>query len=334
MRPLAARLSVLAVGLLLTGCQGIQSALDPHARESSAIASLIWIFTAVAAVVWLLVMAALLLGLFKRETNSDEPPLTPRDETTRTRIITVAVALTALTVIALTVLSYNTDKSLAAPGAGPVTLRVIGHQWWWEVRYEDPAPSRNFTTANEIKIPVGTPVRLKLQSDDVIHSMWIPSLAGKMDLIPGWTNEMVFTVKDQGFYRSQCAEFCGFQHAHMAFWVNAVSAEDFDAWVKQQTAAAAGPKPEAQEGEKLFMSMGCVLCHAVRGTKAGGHTGPDLTHVASRKTIAAGTLDNTQDNLIAWIADPQGIKPGATMPRVNLTEEQRRQVVQYLEGLK
>jgi cytochrome c oxidase subunit II len=326
--------ALLAAALPLAGCGGVQSALDPQGRESSEIAWLIWLFTGVSAVIWLAVMAALVIGFLRRETDPAESPLSPRDDRTRIAAVTAAVALTAITVIGLTVLSYRTDKSLAAPGAGPVTLRVISHQWWWEVRYEDPAPSRNFTTANEIKVPVGVPVRLKLQSDDVIHSIWVPNLAGKQDLIPGWTNAMTFTANAPGKYRGQCAEFCGFQHAHMAVWVEAVSFEEFDRWTKQQIAAAAPPAAENKEGERIFMTSGCILCHAVRGTTAGGKTGPDLTHLASRETLAAGTLDNSHDNLEAWIADPQGIKPGANMPRVKLTADQREKLVRYLEGLK
>ena len=316
------------------GFSGIQSALDTNGAEAADIAWLITIFTLLCAAIWLLVMIALGIGLLRRERRAGTPPLADHYGPRRTQVIAGATALTALTVIALTVLSYLTDKSLATPQAPAVSITLIGHQWWWEIRYDDKEPSRSFTTANEIHVPVGVPVRVQLESTDVIHSFWVPSLAGKQDLIPGWKNAITFTAQSPGLYRGQCAEFCGLQHAHMGLLVIAQTPDEFKAWSDQRVAAAQPPKPDVKQGHDVFMTRGCFLCHGIRGTTAGGKVAPDLTHFGSQRSIAADTLPLTHDNLVTWIRDPQGVKPGSNMPRVSLTDKERDAVARYLESLK
>lgn len=332
---IVSRLAVMAPVLLLGGCSGIQSALDTHGREADEIGWLIWIFTAVCTVIWFAVMIALVIALMRSERRAQMPPLDRSHfGPARRNVVAGLTLLTALAVIALSVLSYLTDKSLATPGEQPVHVTLIGHQWWWEIRYDDIDPSRSFTTANELHVPVGRPVRISLQSTDVIHSFWVPSLAGKEDLIPGWKNAITVTAQSPGLYRGQCAEFCGLQHAHMGLLVFADPPQQFDAWYAAQVAPAPPPQDAVKRGHDVFMSSGCILCHAIRGTKAGGKVAPDLTHLGSRRSIAADTLDLSHANLVAWISDPQGVKPGANMPRGKLPDSDREAVARYLESLK
>ena len=215
-------------------------------------------------------------------------------------------------------------------------IQIIGRRWWWEVRYVDPRdPTKTIVTANEIHVPVGKPVRLEITSDDVIHSFWIPQLAGKMDLIPGQTNVAWIEADTAGSYWGQCGEYCGLQHAGMRMAVVADSPAGFTRWREAQRQGAAAPAPGlAASGEQVFQRSACAVCHTVRGTEAGGVVGPDLTHVASRATLAAGVLPNTHGNLAGWVANPQGIKPGVIMPAVPLRPEDLHAVVAYLQALK
>ncbi len=330
------RPALILASFTLAGCAGWQSSLDPQGPRADLLANLFWVFTAVLAAVWLLTMVALVLALRRQHAVRPEPlALEPQAERSLTRGVGAAAALTAATVVALTVVSYGAQRALFASHDAPLTLLVKGHQWWWEVIYEDAKPSRSFTTANEIHVPVGQPVLLKLQSSDVIHSFWVPSLAGKMDLIPGRENLLMIEAAREGVYRGQCAEFCGWQHAHMAMTVVAHSAEDFESWRESQISAAEQPEdPVRKRGMQIFLSRPCVMCHQIRGTPASGKVAPDLTHVGSRLHIAAGTLRNNRGNLAAWIIDPQGIKPGAHMPLMKLEAEEIEPLVRYLEGLR
>jgi cytochrome c oxidase subunit II len=256
-------------------------------------------------------------------------------EMVATRIVVSLVALITVVLVALTLLSFFSGRNLARiSGQQARVIELTGHQWWWEVRYPDHDPARTLTDANEVHVPAGQPVRLVLRSTDVIHSFWIPNASGKRDLIPGQVNRLDFTVRKPGVYRGQCAEFCGFQHAHMGLVLVAHPAEDFDAWYKSQLAPASQPSgKEAQAGQGAFLSSSCSLCHTIRGTPAGGKVGPDLTHVASRRGVAAHTLPMTRGALAAWIADPQAVKPGAHMPRTELTPDQLNGILAYLEQL-
>jgi cytochrome c oxidase subunit 2 len=216
-----------------------------------------------------------------------------------------------------------------------VNIEITGHQWWWEVRYQDPDASSIFTTANEIHIPVGVPVTFTLKATDVIHSFWVPNLHGKKDLIPGKVSTIWLQADKAGVYRGQCAEFCGHQHAHMALWIFAEPREQFDAWRRNQIQSAVAPASSTeQKGQQVFLSSACVMCHAINGTTAGANVGPNLTHLASRNTIAAATLPNDREHLAQWVSDSQQIKPGNRMPPNKLLPEDMQALLDYLQSLK
>jgi cytochrome c oxidase subunit 2 len=250
--------------------------------------------------------------------------------------VVAAVALSAVLLMVLLVASVYTDRALARMQlADALAIEVTAHQWWWDVRYDDPQPARIFNTANEIHVPVGRPVIVTLKSADVIHSFWVPNLHGKKDLIPGRTATIQFRADQPGTYRGQCAEFCGLQHALMAFLVVASPAAEFEAWAESQRKPAPEPvDAKRMRGRELFVSGTCMMCHTIHGTTAGGRKAPDLTHVASRLTLAAGTLANTPQHLAAWILEPQKLKPGAHMPANPLPGEDLDALVAYLETLR
>nr|WP_214474972.1 cytochrome c oxidase subunit II [Mesorhizobium sp. dw_380] len=324
--------------LVLAGCSDRQSALHAHGANARRIFDLIWSFGAVAAATWLLVMLLLAAALLRQcPADATRSPLEtdPHQERRLACAVTSAVALTVLVLIMLTTASFFAGKSIASlSGTETLTVRITGHQWWWEVRYPKDEPSQAIVTANEIHVPVGEPVKVELDSPDVIHSFWVPNLAGKRDLIPGRPSELTLIADKPGIYRGQCAEFCGYQHAHMAITVVAESREAFDAWQSRQDAAAPAPDgDEGRRGQQAFLSTGCALCHTIRGTHASGTIGPDLTHLASRRALAADTLAMTPGALAAWIADPQSMKPGAKMPRIALSADDLNAVVTYLGSL-
>ncbi|MEX1022002.1 MAG: cytochrome c oxidase subunit II, partial [Dehalococcoidia bacterium] len=221
-------------------------------------------------------------------------------------------------------------------------IEVHAHQWWWEVRYPDQGDGgvTAFTTANEIHIPTGEEVHIDLTSEDVIHSLWVPQLSGKMDLVPGKTNTMYLEATEDGTYQGMCAEFCGLQHARMRFLVVAHPRADFDAWAAAQ-AEPAGPPSEADgadegellRGQQVFLGAACVYCHTIEGTSASGTVGPDLTHLGSRATLAGGTIENTPANLAQWVANPPSIKPGTQMPPTSLSGDALNALLAYLESL-
>jgi cytochrome c oxidase subunit II len=327
---------LLLTALPLGGCQGWQSALDTHGPAASSLARMFWIFVAVLVTVWVLTMVALLLSLGRRRPADADPLATdPGTERRMTRTVSVAIGLTLVIVISLTGLSYAAQKVLFAHKDGALTLLITGHQWWWQITYEDSQPNRVFTTANEIHIPVGEPVLIKLESSDVIHSFWVPSLTGKIDAITGRQNQLQIQADSPGIYRGQCAEFCGLQHAHMGLLFIAESKEDFERWREHQISSAIPPgDEERQRGMEVFLSKPCVMCHQIRGTDAGGKVAPDLTHVGSRRYIGAGTLETTRGNIAAWIVDPHGVKPGVNMPTIQLEPDEIQPLASYLEGLK
>ncbi|MBS0644144.1 MAG: cytochrome c oxidase subunit II [Proteobacteria bacterium] len=319
------------VPLACSACgETFQSALQPAGPHAASLARLIWSFTAICGVIWLLVMLVLLFALWRRHR-----PAEARHERRATAIIGAAVAATVLIITGLTLMSYAATRGLSDDAPDPVVIRVRGYQWWWEVTYADRRPERTFVTANEIHIPLHRPVRLELTAADVIHSFWVPNLAGKQDLIPGRNNTLTIVADAPGTYRAQCAEFCGLQHAHMALPVIAEDAAAFDTWRQAQLAEAPAPVTAEQAAGRDFFTAGpCSACHTVRGTSAAGRLGPDLTHVASRQTIAAGQLPTTRGSLAAWIADPQTIKPGNNMPLVPMTPDQLQSVSAWLASLR
>jgi cytochrome c oxidase subunit 2 len=239
------------------------------------------------------------------------------------------VILPALILISVFVVSLADMRSLSRSGEeASLEIEVTGHDWWWEARYPNGA-----VTANEIHIPVGEPVRLRLETADVIHSFWVPRLQGKTDLISGRVRHMWLQADEPGRYRGQCAEFCGLQHSNMDFFVVADPPARFRSWLANAAAPATPPTGLAADGEETFLSSTCVACHAVRGTPATAEVGPDLTHVAERSTLLAGTIRNTADGLERVIVEPQTLKPGVAMPPTELTAERLRALVAYLEQL-
>ena len=336
MRARARLAAVIAVILTLPGCTGWQSALDPQSPQSDQLKHLLIIFVVISAIVWVGVMIALFLGITRRNGRRDQPlAIRAAFERAAGRIIAFGGVATTLIVLGLSIISYRTQGAIFGKASDSLAVKVVGHQWWWEIQYQADGPHLEFNTANEIRVPVGKPVTVKLETTDVIHSFWVPSLMGKMDLINGQQNAIQFTASKAGVYRGQCAEFCGLQHAHMAFTVVALPPDQFSTWRDAQISSAASPPdPLAEQGELLFRSRGCALCHSIRGTSAGGQLGPDLTHLAGRTTIAAGALHFSSGALAAWIADPQHIKPGNYMPRMPIHSDELVAIVHYLENLR
>ncbi len=330
------RLSFLPALLPLAGCGGLQSAMDVHGTSAISLKQLIILIVATCSVVWMLVMIALIRALTRSHASRLTPTEVDRGMARRMGIaVILAVAATVMVITGFTVGSFFSTRALSAAGPDDLTIKVSGLQWWWNVQYFGARPDQNFVTANEIHIPVGRTVRFQLEGDDVIHSFWVPSLAGKQDLIPGRPNELSVRAERPGVYRGQCAEFCGLQHAHMAFFVIAEPQGDFDKWADAQRRPATQPtNAEAATGQQIFLSKPCAACHTVRGTKATGTSAPDLTHVGSRKYIGAGLFEMTRGSLAAWIADPQTLKPGNNMPLVSLSREELLSVSAYLASLK
>jgi cytochrome c oxidase subunit II len=327
--------------LLAAGCSGTQAVLDPAGPGAARIDLLWWLMLSVCAGIFALVLAMLLWAIGRRRRPDLEPasaliPPEPRRERRIALAVGGAVGITVLIVFLFVLASFWIGRELIArPGEPALSIDVTAQRWWWAVRYDDPVPSNSFSTANEIHIPVGRPILLTLRSVDVIHSFWAPNLQGKKDLIPGQVNTLYLQADRPGVFRGQCAEFCGLQHAHMALYVVAESEDDFAHWQEQQRRAAPEPATEEQRrGRDVFLSNSCVLCHAINGTSAGGVTGPTLTHVASRISLAAGTLPNTRGHLAGWIIDPQLRKPGNNMPPNLLRGDDLQALLSYLETLR
>ncbi|MBN1240904.1 MAG: cytochrome c oxidase subunit II [Gammaproteobacteria bacterium] len=324
-----ARGAIALLTLGLCGCEGIQSALSPLGPVAREIAALWWWMFGVGVAVFVLVLTALLYAVFSHPDR--RRTVDPERMILGGGIVLPVVVLSILLPFGVIVGASVSDER--APEA--LTIRVRAHQWWWDIEYDDGTPAGGFTTANELYLPVGRQIELILTSADVIHSLWLPRLAGKLDLIPGRTNRLVVEADSAGILRGQCAEFCGLGHAKMALVAVAVPPEEFAAWADAQRRPAAEPEDElARRGGELFAAAGCALCHAVRGTRAWGRVGPDLTHVGGRLTIGAGLLDTTRDNLALWIAHNGALKPGNRMPDfADLDRQQRDAIAAYLESL-
>jgi cytochrome c oxidase subunit II len=308
------------------------NALDPAGPQAALIAAETWYLIAVMTVVFVLTAGALAIAIMRR--GDDAQPPSRRN---RGLAVTVggALAVTVAVLIVNLVIDMRVAHALDHLSRGDaLTIEIRGQQWWWEVEYVADDPSRRVTTANEIHIPVGEPVLLTLRALDVIHSFWVPQLHGKRDLIPGYTRSLWIQADEPGVYRGECAEFCGHQHAHMAFAVVAEPRAQFERWYEAQLGTAAAPAQGlASSGQDVFLGKSCPLCHAIRGTEASGRVGPELTHVASRTRIAAATLPNDDRALRAWILDPHAFKPGVRMPQNPLTSDELDALVAYLRGL-
>jgi cytochrome c oxidase subunit II len=331
----------ISSALLLSGCGGRQpqqTMLRPAGPMASRIEGLWWFIFWISLIVFVLVMAALTRAASARRVRGQAPPELHPDaagEQRRFRRVLVCAGLTIVLLFVILVYSISTLGYMnALESKNPLTIEVVGHQWWWEIHYPNSDASMYVTTANEIHVPTKTPVVLLTSARDVIHSFWAPNLQGKRDLIPGYQTAIWFQADQEGIYRGQCAEFCGAQHAHMAFYIVAEGSDKFRAWLEQQRKPANNPSDAvAQHGEEVFLKGECVMCHTIRGTGAGARLGPDLTHLASRSTIAAGTLPNNAGSLAGWIANSQSVKPGNRMPPISLPSQDLQALIKYLQTL-
>ena len=306
--------------------------------DAGPIATLWWVFLAISIVVYVIVIAALWFAVRRARTRRDFSSGAMAVTDARSgRIVAAAMAVTVLTLTGMLITELVLGRGVLderLPAGDAVRIQLTAQQFWWQADYQDASPQARFTTANELVVPVGRPIELRLRSQDVIHSFWVPALAGKKDLIPGIDNTLRFSVRDAGNYEGQCAEFCGYQHANMRIIVTAVEPDEYQDWTARQRAVAAAPGTEQlQRGQWVFERSSCALCHRVRGTGAQGAVGPDLTHFGSRRRIAASALRNTPAALSAWITNPQGLKPGARMPATVLPAEDLRALVAWLGSL-
>jgi cytochrome c oxidase subunit 2 len=314
----------------------VQSVLNPAGAQALSIHRLwslmFWVSATVFATVLTLILIAVARGVRRDSADESAGP----SQQALSRGVVAGVAATVAILIGLLGVSVWTGRTVASLRAwSAVTIDVVGHQWWWEIEYEDGIPSRRVRTANEIHVPVGQPVVFKLTSRDVIHSFWIPNLQGKRDLIPGYTTAIWLQADRAGVFRGQCAEFCGLQHAHMALDVVAESAADFERWLDGMRQAAREPQTDSEvRGRELFMTARCASCHTINGTEAHGQVAPDLTHVASRRTLGAGTLPNSRQQLAQWVRDPQHSKPGNQMPPNPLPSDDIDILLAYLDTLR
>jgi cytochrome c oxidase subunit 2 len=312
------------------------SALEPASYAATRIHGMYLFFLVVSGLVCAIVIGASLWAALRKRPATDDPAL---HETTRRRAsrgVSIATAATIAVLFVVLVYDLALSRGLGHHGVqGALTIQLTGHQWWWDVDYLDTIAQNQVHTANEIHIPVGRVVVLKVRSSDVIHSFWAPSLGVKKDLIPGHPGETSIEADRAGTFKVVCAEFCGLEHAKMALDLVAEDEATFAAWLASRRQAAPLPGDTlALNGRTVLEAGDCAMCHTVAGTRAGGHAGPDLTHIASRLTIAAGALPNTRENLARWITDPQLIKPGVLMPAHNLAPAAMQSLLAYLATLK
>lgn len=309
----------------------------PHAVAT---ANLFWYFLAVDAVIWVAVLAFLFRSIYKRrELELVEPISTQPEMEQRLKIgVGIAIGVTILILTGFLGLSYAVDKKLVNFDKKPeLEIEITGHQWWWEIRYPGKIPSDTFVTANEIHVPVNTAVKLTLKSSDVIHSVWLPNMAGKRDIIPGHDEDLVIRADHEGIWQGRCAEYCGLQHANMDLKIFAEPKPVFEAWEKAQREPAAEPQTlEEKYGREIFNHGACAMCHAIRTTDSMNYSNnaPDLTHLKSRTTIGAGAAPNTKGDLGGWILDPHGAKPGVHMPAIHQEPKDFQALLNYLETLK
>jgi cytochrome c oxidase subunit 2 len=331
--------------ILISACSDVPisppkmpSTLNPHGPAAAHLAELWWVMLAFGTAIFVLVVVLLFAALLRRRRGtSGTVPDSSGGDTGRNWPILGGIALPLVVIGIVFGYSIYTLAAIENPNEKPpLKIEVVGRRWWWEVKY----PDQGITTANEIHLPVGVPVQIQLQTADVIHSFWVPELHGKMDLIPTRINNIVLKADDTGVYRGECAEFCGLQHAHMGFMVVVEKKADFDNWVNAQNQPAAQPTEQAAvQGQKVFMSAGCVFCHTVRGLddknidRSSVDLGPDLTHLSSRLTIAGASLTQNRGNLAGWIVDAQHVKPGSLMPNMFMNSQDLQSLLAYLETL-
>jgi len=312
--------------------------LHSAGRHADIIRPLTWATLTISTLVVVIILVLLWIAVSRaRASGGDrETRAVPVERgTSGKRWIGIGVAISSIPLLLTLVWTMVALANISrTPSSSALVIDVTPHQWWWEVQYGSREPSQIFTTANEIHIPVGVPVRVRLHGADVIHSFWVPKLSGKMDAVPGQTNMTWLEARIAGRYAGQCNEFCGFQHAHMAFEVVAQSQADFDAWRAAQLAPAPEPTSPEQTRGRALVEYRCGLCHRVLGTTAGAISAPDLTHLMTRQKIAAGTLPNDATSLASWIRNPQALKPGSLMPNQNLSGQELADTLAYLELLR
>jgi cytochrome c oxidase subunit II len=330
--PLAALALFLASCAPVTVPRDVPSTLDIRGPAAANIAELWWIMFGLGTAVFLLVTALLIYIIYSRRARAASMGELDLQDASGARWLLWGGLIMPIAVLAV-VFFFNMRSQVAlanTPRVAPLTIDVIGQMWWWEVRY----PDEDIVTANEIRIPVGRPVQIRLTSLDVIHSFWVPQLHGKQDMTPGRVDVMWLQADEAGIYRGICAEFCGLQHSKMHFLVVAEDDETFQAWLERERQPAPEPTDDfVRRGQQIFLGSACVYCHTVRGTNATGIEGPDLTHIASRLTLGAGILPNNRGNMAGWIIDPQHIKPGNLMPPTALNSEDLQALLAYLDTL-
>jgi len=323
---------------LLFSCSGNQSSLNPAGDQANAISRLWWIFCAVMSAIYALVLLFSSLAISRR--NKTVSPLMLVTNPERERRLTIAISgfvgAAIITLLYFMISDFTTGRAMHRPNdPNPLRILVTGHQWWWEIHYENDIASNIVITANEIHLPVGKSVQFDLQSADVIHSFWAPNFHGKKDLIPGHPTSLMFRATKTGKFFGQCAEFCGLQHAHMRFEIVVETPEQFQNWLSAQNQTASSPAGEVQtHGQQVFLNGACIMCHTISGTPAHGTVGPNLSHIASRQMIGAGTLHNTREHLGRWILDAPRIKPGTRMPQNSLSSGDFDALLAYIESLK
>lgn len=331
--------TALSLLVLTAGCAGVPAVFTPASNNAVQTTRLIGLVFIIAAVVFVVVEGFLVFTVLRySQKRKNTPGLPPQIEGNR-RLEIIWTAVPAVVLAVVFIISVGTLRSVSSQpealagilGPKPLVVKAIGHQWYWEFQY----PDQKIITADEMHIPVGTSIQVEVESVDVVHSFWVPILGGKMDAVPGTTNILWMSANEPGTYLGQCAEFCGVEHAKMRLEVIAESKDQFDAWVTlQQAPMAANLTGDAAKGEQIFLSGSCTACHTISGTTAKGKVGPDLTHFASRQTFAGATMDNTPDNIVKWLADPQAVKPGNLMPNLNLSDSDIRLLLAFLQSLK
>jgi cytochrome c oxidase subunit 2 len=318
----------LAVGVGVAGCGSAGSIVSPKGSEADRIAGAWWLMFGLACAVYVIVAGLIVYAATRgRRTRSTESRLQPN-----TFIWVGGVAVPLVILLVLAVVTVHTTAALRKPAADALQIDVAGNDWWWAVHYQ----AADVTTANEVHIPAGQPIDIRLTSDNVIHSFWVPQLAGKEDVIPGQTNHLRFTADQPGTFRGRCAEFCGLQHAHMDVLVIVQTPGDFGRWLARRQSFVQEPTNEEEaRGAVVFQREACAGCHTISGTAAHGTVGPDLSDLGERSTLGAGVLDNTLDNLQSWIDDAPSFKPGIVMPSFrSLAPDDIRALAVYLESLK
>jgi cytochrome c oxidase subunit II len=341
----AGRLPLLVAAAALVGCTGPENWLDPAGPAAETAATIWWVLFGLGMAVYVVVMLLVVLAFRRgRRVDGTDPALAgPTDDGGRAPwrlvvlggIVGPALVLLALNLVTAPLSAAMADRGASAAGAdldtGEVVIDVVAEKFWWRVHY----PGQDVVTANEIHLPTGEPVRLRITSADVIHSFWIPRLAGKIDATPGHTTELVLETDTPGRYRGRCTEYCGLAHAQMIAFVVAQEPDEFAAWLERQREPQPQPTdPRIEEGRQIFFGSSCVYCHTVRGHGPPNTIGPDLTHLASRETIAGGVLPNDRAHLGGWVVDPQAQKPGNLMPGTQIAGEELDALLDYLESLR